>query len=302
MLLFAGELGAAASLIQQLQPAIEATGSKRVPYSALGLSAFAGRQAEAATQIDAITTDVVLRGEGVGITIVEWASALLNNGIGNYEEAASAAQSATEYLGEMITPPWPAVELIEAAVRCGRGDVAAEALRRLAEITTASGTDWALGIEARSRALLSDGDAAERWYREAIERLGRTQIRADLARSHLLYGEWLRRERRRVDARTQLRIAHYMLDAMGMEAFAERARRELEATGETARRRAVDSRDEELTAQEGQIARMARDGLSNPEIAARMFISARTVQYHLSKVFTKLGITSRTQLVGVLSN
>jgi DNA-binding CsgD family transcriptional regulator len=300
MLLFSGELGAAASLIQQLQPAIEATGSTRVPYSALGLAAFAGREAEAATTIDAITRDVRLRGEGIGLTIVEWASALLNNGMGNYEKAVMAAQHATAYLEEMMTPPWPAVELIEAAARSGRSDMAADALRGLAEMTTASGTDWALGIEARSRALLSDGDTAERLYRESIERLGRTRIRADLARAHLLYGEWLRRERRRVDARAQLRIAHDMLDTMGMGAFAERARRELEATGETARRRTLAPHDEQLTAQESQIARMARDGLSNPEIAARMFISGRTVQYHLRKVFTKLGIESRTQLDRVL--
>jgi DNA-binding CsgD family transcriptional regulator len=200
----------------------------------------------------------------------------------------------------MMTPPWPAVELIEAAARSGRSDMAADALRGLAEITTASGTDWALGIEARSRALLADGDTAERFYRESIERLGRTRIRADLARAHLLYGEWLRRERRRIDARAQLRIAHDMLDTMGMEAFAERARRELQATGETARKRSVTTDDEQLTAQEGQIARMARDGLSNPEIAARLFISPRTVQYHLRKVFTKLGIESRSQLDGVL--
>jgi DNA-binding CsgD family transcriptional regulator len=300
MLLFSGELAAAASLIQQLQPAIEATGSNRIPYSALGLAAFAGRQAEATTMIEAITADVNLRGEGVGLTIVEWASALLNNGIGDYEKAVTAAQHSTEYLGDMMTPPWPAVELIEAAVHSGRRDMATEALRGLAEITTASGTDWALGVEARSRALLADGDAAERLYVESIERLGSTRIRADLARAHLLYGEWLRRERRRVDARVHLRIAHDMLDAMGMGAFAERARRELEATGETARSRTVAARDEQLTAQEAQIARMARGGLSNPEIAARMFISARTVQYHLSKVFTKLGILSRTQLGGVL--
>ena len=184
----------------------------------------------------------------------------------------------------------------------GRSDIAADAYRGLAEITSASGTDWARGVQARSRALLSDGDAAERLYRESIERLGRTRIRIDLARAHLLYGEWLRRERRRIDARAQLRIAHEMLDAMGMEAFAERARRELQATGETARKRPVQTGDQELTAQEAQIARMARDGLSNPEIASRLFISARTVQYHLRKVFTKLGISSRSQLDRVLSD
>jgi DNA-binding CsgD family transcriptional regulator len=200
----------------------------------------------------------------------------------------------------MVTPSWATAELVEAAVRSGHNDVAADALRSLAKITSASGTDWAGGIEARSCALLSEGDTAERFYRESIERLGRTRIRADLARAHLLYGEWLRRGRRRLDAREQLRLALNMLEAMGMDAFAERARRELQATGETARKRNVASGDEQLTAQEAQIARMARDGMSNPEIAARMFISARTVQYHLSKVFAKLGIESRMQLDLVL--
>jgi DNA-binding CsgD family transcriptional regulator len=201
---------------------------------------------------------------------------------------------------ELVVPGWAAVELVEAAVRSGHNDVAADALRRLAETTTPSGTDWALGVEARSRALLSEGDAAERLYLESIERLGNTRARMELARAHLLYGEWSRRERRRVDARAQLRIAHDMLESMGMEAFAERASRELQATGETARKRTVVTGDTQLTAQEAQIARMARDGLSNPEIAARLFISARTVQYHLRKVFAKLGIESRTQLDRVL--
>jgi DNA-binding CsgD family transcriptional regulator len=200
----------------------------------------------------------------------------------------------------MVVPSWATAELVEAAVRSGHNDVAADALRRLAERTTPSGTDWGRGVEARSRALLSEGDIAERLYLESIDRLGRTRLRVDLARAHLLYGAWLRRERRRVDARAQLRIAHDMLDAMGMDAFAERARRELEATGETARRRNVVTGDEQLTAQEAQIARMARDGLTNPEIGVRLFISPRTVQYHLRKVFTKLGIESRSQLDGVL--
>ncbi len=186
-------------------------------------------------------------------------------------------------------------EFIEAAARSGRAEGADDVLKRLAESTRASGTDWALGIEARSRALLSDGEAAEYLYREAIERLGRTRIRFELARAHLLYGEWLRRERRRMDAREQLRRAHEMLSDMGAEAFAERARRELAATGETVRKRSVETRDQ-LTAQEAQIARLARDGLSNPEIGARLFISPRTVEYHLHKVFTKLGIRSRIQL------
>ena len=309
MLLFAGELAAAASMIQQLRTAIAATGSNRVPYAALGLAAFAGRQAETATLIEAINRDIRLRGEGFGITVIEWLSAVLNNGLGNYEAAVETVQHSTDDLKEMIrprtglwagSPAWPAVELIEAAARSGRTEMAADALAHLAVATNACGTDWALGVEARLRALLSDGDTAERCYRESIERLGRSRMRVDLARAHLLYGEWLRGERRRVDARAQLRIAHDMLEAMGMEAFAERARRELEATGATARKRTVAAGDEQLTAQEAQIARMARDGLSNPEIAASMFISGRTVQYHLKKVFTKLGISSRSQLERVL--
>jgi len=300
MLMFAGELTAAASLIQELQPAIEVTGVNVVPYAALGLAALAGREAEAAALIEAITRNVTVRGEGLGLTAVEWAAAVLNNGVGNYPKAVAAVQNASEYMWELLVPPWAVVELIEAAVRSGRVDMAADALGRLVEVTSASGTDWARGVEARSRALLSEGDAAERLYRESIERLAGTRLRAELARAHLLYGEWLRRQRRRIDARAQLRIAHGMLEAMGMEAFAERARRELQATGETARKRTVALPDQKLTAQEAQIARMARDGLSNPDIAARLFISARTVEYHLGKVFTKLGVSSRSQLDRVL--
>src|SRR6185312_4279864 len=212
--------------------------------------------------VEATIEDVSLRGEGNGIAVAQWATAVLNNGVGDYQTAMTAAQSASDYPGEIVSPNWALVELVEAAARSGKSETAAEALRRLAEVTSASGTNWALGVEARSRALLSGGDAAECLYRESIERLRRTSIRADLARSHLLYGEWLRRRRRRVDARAQLRVAHEMLDSMGMDAFAERARRELRATGETTRKRSVAAADEELTAQEALIARMARDGLS----------------------------------------
>ena len=302
MLLFAGELPAAAALIQELQPAIEATGTRLAPYPALGLAVLAGRAAEATALIDAITKDVTPRGEGIGLTVVDWARAVLNNGLGNYQEAMTAAQRSTGYLREMTAPTWTMVELIEAAARSGHNDIAADALARLAETTSASGTDWGRGVEARSRALVSDGDTAERLYREAIERLAGRRVRSDLARAHLVYGEWLRRERRRVDARAELRIALEMLESMGMDAFAERARRELLATGETARKRAVTTSDHGLTAQEWQVARLARDGLSNPEIGARLFISARTVQYHLRKVFAKLGINSRSQLDGVLTD
>src|SRR6185295_1062973 len=200
---------------------------------------------------------------------------------------------------ELLFSAWALVELIEAAVRSGEPELAADALRRLSEATGAAGTDWALGIEARSRALLSDDEAAaERLYREAIERLGRTRIRPELARAHLLYGEWLRRLKRRLDAREQLRTAHHMLAAMGMDAFAQRAARELGASGQTARKRSVESLDQQLTAREAQIARLAQDGLSNPEIGARLFISPRTVEYHLHKVYGKLEITSRNELAG----
>jgi DNA-binding CsgD family transcriptional regulator len=195
---------------------------------------------------------------------------------------------------------WALPELIEAAARTGDTGIAGDALTRLAQFTQAGGTDFGLGVEARCRALLSDGEAAGSLYREAIARLGRTRLRPELARAHLLYGEWLRRERRPSDAREQLRTAHGMLEAMGAEAFAERAQRELRATGETARKRTAVAMNEELTEQEAQIARLARDGLSNPEIGTRLFISARTVQYHLAKVFTKLDIGSRSQLHRVL--
>jgi DNA-binding CsgD family transcriptional regulator len=299
-MLFAGDLAGAASVAMEHQAAVDATGIHISSPAELGLMAFRGRQTDAAPMIDATIAEANVRGEGIGIALAEWANAVLNNGLGSYETAMLAAQRATAYPVEMVIPSWAAVELVEAAARSGHDEVAAEALRRLAERTTPSGTDWALGVEARSRALLGDGDTAERLYLESIERLGRTRMRAELARAHLLYGEWLRRQRRRIDARTQLRIAHDMLESMGMEAFAERARRELQATGETARKRTIVNGDEHLTAQEAQIARMARDGLSNPEIGVRMFISGRTVQYHLRKVFTKLGIESRSQLDRVL--
>jgi DNA-binding CsgD family transcriptional regulator len=190
---------------------------------------------------------------------------------------------------------WALVELVEAAVHCGMTGTAAGAYRRLTAMTGPAGTDWALGLAARSRALLSDGDEAEDSYREAIDRLGRTRLRVELARAHLVYGEWLRRDNRRADARTQLRTAHEMLDAMGLAAFAERARRELAATGETVRARTVDTVTA-LTAQEAYIARLARDGRTNAEIGAQLFLSVRTVEWHLRKIFIKLGIASRREL------
>ena len=224
---------------------------------------------------------------------------MLYNGLGRYEAALASARSACEY-DDLGIFGFSLVELVEAGARSGAHEEAAAALRRLEERTSAVGTDWALGVQACSGALLSDGKAAESLYREAIERLARSRIAVHLARAHLVYGEWLRRENRRIEAREHLRTAHDVFSRTGAEAFAERAHRELLATGGTARRRIVDTRDA-LTPQEGQIARLARDGLSNPEIGAQLFISPRTVQYHLGKVFAKLEITSRNQLGRSLS-
>jgi DNA-binding CsgD family transcriptional regulator len=224
-----------------------------------------------------------------------WATAVLCNGLGRYVDALVAAAQASVYPADVSSANWGLVELIEAAARTGNTEVAAGALGRLAESTGVSGTDWALGVEARSRALLGEGEAADRLYREAIERLGRTRMRTELARAHLLYGEWLRRGNRRTGARDQLCAAYQMLTAMGMDGFAERARRELLAAGETVRKRTVDTLSD-LTAQEAQIAKLARAGRTNQEIAAQLFISPRTVEWHLGNVFTKLGITSRKDL------
>jgi DNA-binding CsgD family transcriptional regulator len=294
----AGELVAAAALNDEAEAVTDVTGSHLAPYGALGLAAWRGREAVASELIEAAMTEVVRRGEGLGLGLIDWTSAVLYNGVGRYGDALAAAQQAGEH-PEELPFAWGLVEFIEAATRSGKAVRAADALKRLTQTTRASGTDWALGIEARSRALLSDGEAAESLYREAIERLGRTRVRVALARAHLLYGEWLRRERRRLDAREQLRTAHDLLSAMGMEAFAERAARELLATGETVRKRTVDTLDE-LTAQEAQIARLAGDRHTNPEIGAQLFISPRTVEWHLRNVFTKLGISSRTELRNVL--
>jgi DNA-binding CsgD family transcriptional regulator len=229
-----------------------------------------------------------------------WAAAVLYNGLARYAEAALAARRATTDALNHWIPTWVLPELVEAAARVGDTELARDALERLATTTQPCGTEFALGMEARCRALLSDGVAAGELYREAIERLRRTRLRPEVARAHLLYGEWLRRENRRADAREQLRTAHEILAAIGMEAFAERARRELQATGEKVRKRTVDTRDD-LTAQERQIARLARDGLSNPEIGARLFLSPRTVEWHLRNVFTKLGIRSRRELANALA-
>ena len=298
VLVFCGELSAATSSAAETRWVEEATGISSSPYGALILKAWQGRARETRELIDVTLREAGLRGEGIGVAISEYARAVLCNGLGQYEEAFVAASSASEYQ-EVVGENWGLSELIEPATRTGRTDLATDALNRLARKARATRTDWALGIEARSRALLNEGAHAEGLFREAIEHLGRTRVRAELARAHLLYGEWLRRENRRFDARPSLRAAHEQFTSMGMEAFAERARNELLATGETVRARTVEARDD-LTAQERQIAQLAGDGLSNPEIGARLFLSPRTVEWHLRKVFTKLGIRSRRQLASSL--
>src|SRR3954447_22996493 len=299
--LFAGQFAAAEVLGEEARAVSDAIANADVPYARLILAGWRGQRGETSRLTAAGDRDATARGEGRTIGVGKYATAVLYNGLARYDDALAAALQATEYAEDLAFFPWGLVELIEAAARSGNADLAAEGLRRLSDRTRTSGTDWALGVEAQSRALVSDDDVAEDLLREAIERLGRTRVRVALARARLLYGEWLRRQRRRLDAREQLRSAHDQFSQFGMEAFAERARAELEATGEHARKRTVETSDQ-LTAQETQIARLARDGLSNPEIAAQLFISPKTVEYHLHKVFTKLGIRSRNQLHRVLAS
>ena len=298
--LFAGELTTAASLVDEIQAATEATGSNLAPYGAVGLAALRGREPEAISLIDESRGDVTRRGEGIGLSVLDWAQAVLYNGLGRYEEARAAALRAAEYPHDLGTSNWGMVELIEAAVRAGT----ARAGRRcsLASRGDGAGRAGRTGPSASPRArmrCLAEDQQAEALYVEAIDRLGRTRMAVDLARAHLLYGEWLRRQRRRVDARTQLRTAHELFSDFGMEAFAERARVELEATGEHARRRTVDTLGQ-LTPQEAQISRLVAQGNTNREIAAQLFISPSTVEYHLRKVFRKLDVKSRTQLANRL--
>jgi ATP/maltotriose-dependent transcriptional regulator MalT len=288
-----GDFADVASLVAEVESVAAATGSRFPPYTLLRLRALQGREAEAAAAIRSAIER--FGGQGMTATRTHWAAAVLYNGLARYAEAAAAARDAFAGASNHWVFMWVLPELVEAASRTGDAEVASEALQRLAQTTQPSGSDFALGLEARSRALLSDGAAADQLYREAIERFSRTRLRPELARAHLVYGEWLRREKRRIDAREQLRIAHQMLASIGMEAFADRARKELQATGEKVRKRTVDKRDD-LTAQERQIARLARDGLSNPEIGARLFLSPRTVEWHLRNVFAKLDIRSRREL------
>jgi len=262
-----------AALTGEAETVSAAIGTQLSAYGTVALAALQGREAETAELIAATLDDVESRGEGMGVGISHFTAALLYNGLGRYAEALAEAEQACEH-EDLGVISWALTELIEAAARCGRHEVATDALERLSVTTEAAGTDWALGVHARSRALVSEDEAADALHREAIARLSRTRVRVELT-------------------------AYEMLSEMGVEAFAERARRELAATGETARKRVDETRDE-LTAQEAQIARLARDGLSNPEIGAELFISPRTVKYHLRKVFTKLGINSRHELVTAL--
>jgi len=297
--LLAGRLTAAAEFTEQLAAVTNAVGGGLAPPAAICVAAFQGREKETRELAGRIHRDAHRHGEGIGITAAEWAKAVLGNGHGRYDDACLAAGAAiTEAEIEAAEPgpaSWALAELVEAAARAGAAAQATNALRRLSRLAGFLGTPWASGVEARSRALMLEGNRAEPLYREAIEHLAQTRMRTELARAHLLYGEWLRRESRRVDARDQLHTAFEMLSTMGLDAFADRAWRELVATGETVRKRGVDA-PKDLTAQEAQIALLARDGLSNPEISLQLFISARTVEWHLRKVFTKLGITSRRQL------
>jgi DNA-binding CsgD family transcriptional regulator len=296
--LLAGDLNTAALMLEEDRLIAEATGNTPTAYTEMMLAAWRGREEQAVAAIEATVREATARGLGRFVTLATYASAVLHNGLGRHDAARDAAWQAFER-DEVASNPLVMPELIEAASKTGDVAILSTALEWLSERTRVTPTDWVLGMEARVRALLGEGEDAEGLYRESIARLGRTRVRVELARAHLLYGEWLRRQRRRVDAREQLRIAHDMLAEMGLEAFAERARRELLATGETARRRTVETRDE-LTAQEALIARLARDGLSNPEIGTRLFISPRTVKYHLRKVFQKLDISSRGELDRVL--
>jgi DNA-binding CsgD family transcriptional regulator len=295
----AGTLGAASSPIEESDAIVQATDIAPLKFASLMLAAWRGNEAEGLELIEAGRREATARGEGMGLGVLEWATALLYNGRGRYAEALAVAQQGCEQDDDGLFA-WTLVELIEAGVRSGATDATSAALDRLSGRTQATGTDWALGIEAGSRALLSDGRDAEPLYREAVERLARSRGVVHLARARLLYGEWLRRENRRVDAREQLREAYDRFSRIGAEAFAERARRELLATGETAPRRTVETRDV-LTPQEAQIARMASDRQTNPEIGAKLFISPRTVEYHLRKVFTKLEISSRKELHSALA-
>jgi len=297
-LVHSGELAMAELLFDEDRLVAEATGNQPVLYNDVLVAVWRGQEAKATELLEAIRREASERGMGRFVTNLTYLESVLSNALGRYEAAREAVWQAFERdelgFGSLIV-----AELAEAASRTGDAALLRTTLDWLTERAHVTPTEWARHRSPRSRALSSDGGAAEALYREALERLGRTRLRIELARTHLLYGEWLRREQRRVEAREQLHTADDMLSMMGVEAFADRARRELLATGETVRKRRVETRGD-LTAQEAQIARLARNGLTNPEIGAQLFISPRTVQYHLCKVFLKLGISSRAELERVL--
>ena len=292
--IFGGALSSAALLVSEEESVIDATASRFSPYAGARLAALRGHERDAAALLDRTIAGARAQGQGLAMKVTYSAAATLYNGLARYDRALEAAQEANQ-------PPhhWASHltlhELVEAAVRSGHPDIAATAVEQLTLTTRPSGTDWALGIEARSRALLGTGETAEADYVEAINRLERSPVQPEAARAHLLYGEWLRRRNRRVDARAHLRTAYERLNAMGMDAFAARAGHELAATGETVRKRTVET-TRDLTSQELQIARLAAEGHSNPEIGTQLFLSARTVEWHLRKVFTKLDVSSRNDL------
>jgi DNA-binding CsgD family transcriptional regulator len=302
LMIHAGDLAEAAVLVDEVQVAqVDPTASNLAPYSALGVAAMRGDEEQAAETITTMLRDTVPRGEGFALAICDWARAVMGNASGRYEEALVAARRASENDWELAFANWALAERVEAAERSGDHQDAIGAYHRLARLTLPSGTDWALGVESRAHALVSHNGESESFFKASIGYLDRAGVRGELARTQLVFGEWLRRRARRADARQQLRAALDSFESLGMEGFARRSRRELSAAGEATRQRRVHT-TARLTPQEAQIARLARDGLSNPEIGTRLFISARTVQYHLSKVFTKLNVTSRSQLYRVLND
>jgi DNA-binding CsgD family transcriptional regulator len=296
---FAGRLSEAESLFEEADAVADATGTRAAQYGAVLVAAFRGCEPEARTFIDAAAKDFAARGEGMGMNLTGYADAALYNGLARYDDAYVAAENALEDPYELWFWPWVPVELIEAASRTGRTAAATAALERLSESTGASGTAWGAAVEDRCRALLSEGALAEKLYRSAIDRLVPTALRLDLARTHLLFGEWLRRESRPADARGELRAAHRLFTEFGSESYAERARIELRATGERTGKRSPES-NVRLTPQEARVAQLVAQGGTNVEIAAQMFISPSTVEYHLHKVFRKLGMRSRTQLAKLI--
>jgi DNA-binding CsgD family transcriptional regulator len=294
-LAWTGDFTAAAALVAEADAVCEATGRRAAPFTAMLLASLRGNEATATRLIEGTISEAIAGRQGIAVAYAHWVAAIGYNGHGQYPEALAAATQASEDTSTLYISMWALPELIEAAARSGNSHLGTTAIERLAEVTRGGGTDFGLGVEARSRALLSEGETAGSLYREAIDRLGRTKLRPELARAHLLYGEWLRREGHRSDAREQLRTAHDMLAAMGMEAFAERARHELLATGEAVPKRVVETVSV-LSAQEAHIARLAVDGHTNAQIGTQLFLSPRTVEWHLRNVFAKLGISSRRQL------